>query len=409
MNIFKKAYCRIFQSVFKIAIPLLPYRQPEILQSVAEAADTAKALGAKRVFIATDKGIMRCGLCEELKTELERCDIPYYIYDKTMPNPTVDAVEEARDEYVRNGCDTIFALGGGSAMDLAKAVGARIAKPKKSLRKMAGILHVRKKLPPLFAVPTTAGTGSETTLAAVITDGQTHRKFAINDFPLIPRYAVLDHKLTLGLPRSMTAQTGMDALTHAVEAFIGRSTTRDTRAKSIAAVKLIHDNLKRCYDEPTDETARKNMLFAAHYAGIAFTKSYVGYAHAVAHSLSGKYGLPHGLTCAVLLPVVLEFYGKAAHKKLAKLARACGVADETDQNSTAALKFIDWVYKMNEYLDIPKGFAEIDENDITQMAIYADKEGNPLYPVPKLFGRKQLENIYRAVKLDKIANSTETN
>lgn len=399
MNIFKKIYCRIFQSVFKIAIPLLPYRQPQILQSVSEAAETIKKLGVKRVFIVTDQGIVKCGLCEELKSELERCGIPFGIYDKTMPNPTVDAVEQARAQYTEEGCDAIVALGGGSAMDLAKACGARVAKPKKSLHKMAGILRVRKKLPPLFAVPTTAGTGSETTLAAVITDDKTHRKFAINDFPLIPRYAVLDYKLTVGLPKGMTAQTGMDALTHAVEAYIGRSTTRDTRAKAIEAVKLIHDNLKQCYDEPTNEVARKNMLFAAHYAGIAFTKSYVGYAHAVAHSLSGRYGLPHGLTCAVLLPVVLEYYGKAAHKKLAKLARACGVADSTDERSVAAKKFIDWVYGMNEYLGIPKGFSEIDENDIPQMAKYADKEGNPLYPVPKLFGRKELEKIYRLVKL----------
>ncbi|MCM1367710.1 MAG: iron-containing alcohol dehydrogenase [Roseburia sp.] len=399
MNVFKKMYCRIFQSVFKIAIPLLPYRQPQILRSVAEAAETAKALGVTHVFIATDKGIVNCGLCDGLEAELTRLEIPFYVYDRTMPNPTVDAVEEARAEYESNACDAIIAIGGGSAMDLAKAVGARIAKPKKSLRKMAGILHVRKKLPPLFAVPTTAGTGSETTLAAVITDGETHRKFAINDFPLIPRYAVLDYKLTVGLPKSMTAQTGMDAMTHAVEAFIGKSTTRDTRAKAISAVQLIHANLKKCYDEPTDEEARKNMLLAAHYAGIAFTKSYVGYAHAVAHSLSGRYGLPHGLTCAVLLPIVLEFYGKAAHKKLAKLARACGIADETDKPATAALKFIDMIYRMNEYLGIPKGFAEIDEKDIPQMAVYADKEGNPLYPVPKLFGRKQLEEIYRAAKL----------
>lgn len=399
MNIFKKFYCRTFQFVFKAALPILPYRQPKILHSLEECADVLKTLNSARVLIVTDAGIVKCGLLEKLTVALDGAEVPYTIYDKTMPNPTSDAVEEALGEYNSNGCDSIVALGGGSAMDLAKACGARAVYPKKSLERMAGILHVRKKLPPLIAIPTTAGTGSETTIAAVITDGKTHRKYAINSFPLIPHYAVLDYTLTLGLPKSITAFTGMDALTHAVEAFIGRSTTKDTREKAIEAVKLVHDNLKVCYDEPTDAEARKNMLLAAHYAGIAFTKSYVGYVHAIAHSLSGRYGLPHGLTCSVLLPVVLESYGKKAHKKLAVLARACGVATDGDDNAQAAEKFIRWIYDMNEYLGIPKGFAEIKEEDIDEMSAFADKEGNPLYPVPVLYGRDKLKELYRKVML----------
>ncbi|MDE7306725.1 MAG: iron-containing alcohol dehydrogenase, partial [Clostridia bacterium] len=354
MNIFKAANCRTFQFVMKAAIPLLPYRQPKILQSANEAAEVIKQLNIKKVFIATDAGVVKCGLTEDFKSALKNNEIEYVVYDKTMPNPTIDSVEEARALYLENGCQAIAAIGGGSAMDLAKACGARIVRPKKSVKKMGGLLHVGKKLPPLFAFPTTAGTGSETTIAAVITDSKTHRKFAINDFPLIPRYAVLDYKLTLGLPKTMTAYTGMDALTHAVEAYIGRSTTRDTRAKAIEAVKLIMANLKVCYDDPTNAEARKNMLFASHYAGIAFTKSYVGYVHAVAHSLSGRYGLGHGLTNAVLLPVVLEVYGKRVYKKLARLARASSVAELTDKNEVAAKKFIARVYEMNGYMNIPK-------------------------------------------------------
>lgn len=399
MNVFKRLYCRTFQLVFKIAIPLLPYKQPKILQSVSDAARVMKDINVKRAYIVTDAGVMSHGLCDGLTAALDELNIAYSIYDKTVPNPTVSAVEDALTKYIADGCDAIVAVGGGSPMDLAKAVGARAARPKKSLNTMAGILHVGKKLPPLFAVPTTAGTGSETTLAAVITDDKTHRKFAINDFPLIPRYAVLDHRLTLGLPKDITAQTGMDALTHAVEAYIGRSTTKDTRKKAIEAVKLVHDNLKTCYDDPANETARKNMLYAAHYAGIAFTKSYVGYAHAVAHSLSGRYGLAHGLTCAVLLPVTLESYGKAAHKKLARLAREIGLAKSSDKPADAAARFIDWVYGMNEYLGIPKGFDVIRDSDIPAMAKFADKEGNPLYPVPKLFDAKRLAALYNKVKL----------
>ncbi len=398
MNVFKILYCRTFQFVFKVAIPILPYRRPQILQSVEAAADKLHALGSKRVFIVTDAVVRDAGLCDRFVSALGKNGIDNIVYDKTMPNPTVAAVEDARNEYVTAGCDAIVAIGGGSAMDLAKACGARIVRPKKNLNKMAGLLHVRKRLPPLFAVPTTAGTGSETTIAAVITDGETHRKYAVNDFSLIPHYAVLDSSLTIGLPKTITAHTGMDALTHAVEAYIGRSTTKDTRAKAVEAVRLIRENLKTCYDEPSNANARNNMLYAAHYAGIAFTKSYVGYVHAVAHSLSGRYGLPHGLTCAVLLPVVLESYGKRTYKRLAKLARASGVSTAKN-NADAAEEFISFVYGMNEYLGIPKGFSEIEETDVPQMAKYADKEGNPLYPVPKLYGRKELEKIYYKVKL----------
>ena len=369
------------------------------MESVKDCADILKRKGVDKTLIVTDAGVMGCGLCDELTASLDASGIVYSIYDKTLPNPTADAVEDAVKQYAEENCKAIIAIGGGSAMDLAKACGARAVYPKKSLDKMAGILHVRKKLPPLFAVPTTAGTGSETTIAAVITDGNTHRKYAINSFPLIPHYAVLDYRLTLGLPKNITAFTGMDALTHAVEAFIGRSTTRDTRRKATEAVKLVHDNLKLCYDTPDNAEARKNMLYAAHYAGIAFTKSYVGYVHAIAHSLSGRYGLPHGLTCSVLLPVVLESYGKKAYKKLAILARACGVADVADDKRRAAEKFIAWIYEMNEYFGIPKGFTEIDDKDIDKMSRYADKEGNPLYPVPKLYGRAQLKKLYEKVKL----------
>ncbi len=399
MNIFRKFYCRTFQFFMKAAIPLLPYRQPEILQSSKDVLNILLKKGIRRVLIVTDAGVVKCGLTEDIKNTLHTGGVEYCVYDKTMPNPTVDAVEEAREMYLQNDCKALIAIGGGSAMDLAKGCGARIVRPKKSLNKMGGLLHVRRKLPPLFAIPTTAGTGSETTIAAVITDSKTHRKYAINDFSLIPHYAVLDYKLTLGLPKSLTAYTGMDAMTHAVEAYIGRSTTKDTRDKAIAAVKLICENLKTCYDDPTNAEARKNMLFASHYAGIAFTKSYVGYVHAVAHSLSGRYRLGHGLTNAVLLPVVLEIYGKKVHKKLAKLAKACGIADKNDKKDVAANKFIARIKELNNSMDIPKSFEEIKDEDIPQMAKYADMEGNPLYPVPVLMNAKELQKIYYKVKV----------
>ncbi|MDE6584623.1 MAG: iron-containing alcohol dehydrogenase, partial [Anaeroplasmataceae bacterium] len=344
--------------------------------------------------IVTDQGIQSNHLLDEFYLLLEQNQIDYVVYDKTIPNPTIDQVEEARTLYLENHCQGIVACGGGSPMDLAKAMGARIVRPKKSIQKMKGLLHVRKKLPLLIAVPTTAGTGSETTLAAVIVDSKTNHKYPINDFSLIPHYAVLDYKMTLTLPKSVTSTTGMDALTHAIEAFIGKSRTPQTKRMSIQAVCLIKKHLKNCYDHPESEEDRRGMLYAAHYAGIAFTKSYVGYIHAVAHSLGGQYHVPHGLANAILLPIFLEEYGKKIHKRLSVLAKRSGIALEKDSKQVAAKKLIDWIYEMNESMGIPKKVSGIQEEDISKMVTYASQEGNPLYPVPVLMNKKQLKKMY---------------
>ncbi len=279
-------------------------------------------------------------------------------------------------------------------MDCAKAVGARIAKPKQSLARMKGILKVHKKLPLLIAVPTTAGTGSETTLAAVITDAETRYKYAINDFPLIPRYAVLDPRVTLSLPPSITSATGMDALTHAVEAYIGRSTTYGTRKDALLAVKLIFENIDKAYTDGSSIDARRNMLHASFYAGCAFTKSYVGYVHAVAHSLGGEYNIPHGLANAILLPFVLEAYGPCIHKKLHHLSVAAGISAKDTPYDTAAREFIDAIKDMKKRFGIGDTVSEIREEDIPKLSHYADKEANPLYPVPVLMDAEELKQFY---------------
>lgn len=395
MNPIKKIYCRTFQTVFKAALPFLPYRKPKIVNTVRDLPDIIKKHHCTRALIITDKGIRILGLMERLEKALSSQDIPYMIYDKTVANPTTDNVAEAVDLYRNNGCDCIIGFGGGSSMDCAKAVGARIAKPRQPLSKMKGILKVHKRLPLLMAVPTTAGTGSETTLAAVITDAQTRHKYAINDFPLIPRYAVLDPKVTLSLPPFITATTGMDALTHAVEAYIGNSTTPDTRRDALRAVKLIFENLDTAYTDGKNIEARKNMLKASFYAGCAFTKSYVGYVHAVAHSLGGEYNVPHGLANAILLPFFLEAYGKKIHKKLARLAVEAGLADKTTPAQEAAQLFIDAVKNMKKRFHIGDTIKEIREEDIPKLAHYADKEANPLYPVPVLMDASELEKFYR--------------
>ena len=260
-----------------------------------------------------------------------------------------------------------------------------------------GINVISLLLTLLIAVPTTAGTGSEVTLAAVITDDETHYKYPINDFVLIPRFAVHDPEFTRGLPASITGQTGMDALTHAVEAFIGRSTTPYTRKMARQAVQLIHDNLLEAYECGGNMRARRNMLSAAYKAGVAFTRSYVGYVHAIAHSLGGRYGIPHGLANAIILPHMLRAYGEAAAPKLADLARMAGIAPANALDNVAAEAFIDWVDRMNAALGIPKYVTGIRRSDIPEMAAHADAEANPLYPVPLLMDRLELEHMYEVV------------
>jgi len=330
---------------------------------------------------------------------LKRCldKIKYQIYDRTLPNPTVENVEEAHEIFKKNNCDTLIALGGGSAIDCAKVLGARVAYPRKTVRQLGGKLKIWRSLPPLIAIPTTAGTGSETTVAALITDTNTHHKYALMSFPLIPHYAVLDAAMTYTLPKHLTATTGVDALTHAVEAYIGRSTTGETRKLAREAVKLVFENVEKAYSNGHDHTARENMLHAAHKAGISFSKSYVGYIHAVAHSLGGRYGTPHGLANAVIMPYVLESYGKSVYKKLHQLGVAAGVCSENDTHQIGSKKFIEAIRELNNKMNIPEKIEGIKKEDIPEMARHAEKEANPLYPVPKLMTKKQLESFYYEV------------
>lgn len=394
MFILKKIGCRTFQTAFRAALPVLPYREPKVLSSCSEIGVVFAKEKTRSVLVVTDEGIVKNGLTASLETVLEQNKVSYTVYDKTQPNPTVKNVEDALFLYHRNKCDTLIAIGGGSAMDCAKAVGARAAYPKKPLNKMGGVLRVLRPIPTLIAIPTTAGTGSETTLAAVITDSDTHHKYALMSFPLIPHYAVLDASLTYTLPPHMTSTTGMDALTHAVEAYIGRSTSRETRRLAIEATKLVFENVEKAYTDGHNHTARENMLLAAYKAGVAFSKSYVGYIHAVAHSLGGRYGTPHGLANAVIMPYVLEEYGSSVYKKLCRLGVAAGVCSETDTYEVGAEKFIAAIRALNEKMNIPDKITGIRKEDIPEMAKHAEKEANPLYPVPRLMTKKELEGFY---------------
>ena len=398
----KKCWYRLYQKVLKVAMCFMDWSEPELLEgegAVLKLPAFIRNKNINKVLIVTDKGLMSLHLLDPLFEELRKENIEYVIFDGVQPNPTIPNIEECRNVYIENNCQGIIAFGGGSPMDCAKAAAARVVKPKQSVRKMRGYLKVHKKLPPFFAVPTTAGTGSETTLAAVVTDPTTHEKNAICDSCLRPKYAVLDPSLTIGLPPHITSTTGMDALTHAVEAYIGKSNVKSTIKYAEDATKLIHENLEKAYANGKDVEARNNMLKASFLAGSAFTRAFVGYVHAIAHNLGGMYNTPHGLANAVILPYVLEWYGPAAYKPLAKLADLINITNENMSIEEKAKTFILEIRRMNKAINIPEKFDFIKEEDISTLVKRALKEGNPGYPVPKIMKPSDCEQVIRSLML----------
>ena len=402
VNVFYKGFCRVFQKAMWCAMWLLPWRTPEMISgegSLEKLPAFCKKMGWHKVMLVTDKTILSLGLVDHLVEGMKAVDMDGEIFSDVVPNPTIQNIEDGVKFYYENKCDHIVALGGGSVIDCAKGIGARIARPKKSVEKMKGVLKILKKLPPLIAVPTTSGTGSEATLAAVISNPDKHEKYPINDPSLIPHYAVMDPLLTIGLPKGLTATTGMDALTHAVEAYIGGENTRQTKRQAVEATVLIFKYLKRAYDDGHDKEARNEMQHASYLAGCAFTRAYVGYVHAVAHTLGGQYGVPHGLANAILLPHVLEAYGKKAHKKLAKLADAVGITGK--DNAEKANGFIKAIKDMNAYMEIPEKLPapwKIEEEDLPIMIEHALSEANPLYPCPDVWGEKEIKAMYDKIR-----------
>ena len=394
-------FYRCYQFTMRVASYLLGIKEPKTLigeGSLKKAPEVLKEKGLSRPLVVTDNVIHSLGLLNPLFEVLKAEKVEYAYFHDVVANPTIKNVEDGLKIYLENKCDSIIAVGGGSAMDAAKMIGARAVRPKKTVEKMKGLLKVGKALPFLIAVPTTAGTGSETTLAAVIVNQDTHHKYACNDPHLIPKLAILDPTLLVGLPPKITSTTGMDALTHAVEAYIGHANTRKTKISALLAVKLINDNLYDSYKDGQNLELRANMQKAAFLAGVAFTRAYVGYVHAIAHSLGGKYNVPHGLANAIILPYVLEAFGKKAHKKLADLADMLSLCEKEDSDTERATKFIGWIRQMNKSMDIPEKFdIEFKDEDVQEMIEHAFKEGNPLYPVPKEFNKKDFEKIYRTV------------
>lgn len=418
-------FCRIYQWAMKVGMYMLPWHTPEVIEDRADSdrlLEDIKRREVERLLVVMGPNMMKRGLPVPMLEKLRANGIECEVFDRLTSDPTDAQVEEGVRLYNEKNAQGIILFGGGSPMDCGKAIAARIARPDRTIAELQGMLKVRsrRKVPVMWAIPTTSGTGSEATMAAVITDHETHRKKSINDMAIIPHVCVLDAGLTAGLPPDITAYTGMDALCHAVEAYTNNAYNTALEKKMAKdAVKLIYENLEGAYENGSDMEKRQNMQRAAFYAGRAFTRGCVGYVHAIGHAVGGLYGVPHGKAMAILLPHVLKAFGSSAEAKLAELADHCGLSAEygvdhddrtggcacpaygamkgkTTNNGKARL-FIEWIENTKRSMDIPDRFDCIKEEDVETIAKWADAEANPLYPVPKIFDRKQLEDLVRSV------------
>lgn len=382
----KYIWYRIRQFGFSAFMYLAPLRQAKVIQGAGSIYRIPKMLkedGKKKVLVVTTPGFIRRGSLEKFFQCLEESKVGYVVFSRVQPDPATDCIEEAVVQYKKEECEAIVAIGGGSVIDCSKALGARIARPKKTLQQMQGLLKVLKPIPDIYAVPTTAGTGSEATAGAVITDAKSHYKFTVLDLCLVPKYAVLDPQLTTALPKEITAHTGMDALTHAVEAYTNCFCSPKTKKVAEDAVRLIYENMLQAYENGEDIKARENMLLASYYAGVAINSNFIGYVHAVAHGIGGLYGVTHGKANAVILPSMMESFGAKAWKKLAELSKVVGLQGETEEELSKV--FIQSIREMNEKLGIPYRIDELCKEDFKELAKRAVKEGNPTYPVPAIW------------------------
>ena len=377
----------------------LPIPQPTLLVGAGASRRLGEALcgfGYRKILIVTDAVVARMGLPDALTKALSEGGTKHAVFDAITADAPIPLIEEGVAFYGKQRCDAIVAFGGGSPMDAAKAIALSVAN-RKPPRKLVGYFKGLSSPGPIYAVPTTAGTGSEVTVAAVVSDPKAQKKLTIVDTRLVPTMAALDPSLMTRLPPHVTAATGMDALTHAIEAFVGQWSTPYADRMALAAVGLIYRNLRTAYRDGTNLEAREQMSLAAAYAGLAFTRASVGYVHAIAHQLGGRYHTPHGLANAIVLPHVLEFLAPAITSRLAALAVRAGVGRRGERPAVLARKFLASVRKLNHDLGIPSRLDALREEDVPDLASAACWEADTNYPVPRYMSADTCAGLIREV------------
>ena len=390
---------RIRQALFSPVQKIQLYIQPKMIKgehALLDLIDVLKKQYLTRYMIVTTPGFIKRGTLQSFFDALNQNDIQYSIFHDVKPDPDISDVEMLKEMYIKDGCQALIAIGGGSVIDCSKVALACVQMKKLDVTTVLHTGRVSKQLPLLIAVPTTAGTGSEVTAGAVITDPIQKRKYALSNLFLIPKYAVLDSSLLVSLPSKMTAYTGMDALTHAIEAYINHFNNRKTNKYALEAIQSIFQYLVPSFEDGSNITYRLELLEASYKAGVAITNNYIGYVHAIAHGIGGMYHLQHGMINAIILPIVLEEYGHTITKKLAYIADIVGIAGHTDQQK--AEYFIKKLKEINQALGIPTSIPEIQDSDIHYLATGAEKEGNPAYPTPVTWDVEHFEKVIRKIQ-----------
>ncbi len=393
----KVLFYRFAVFILKIGVWCLPLREPRLFTGPGSSVYLCKAIaarGTKSLLIVTDATLVKLGLLDKMLETLQNGGTSVVVYDKITPDPSISQIEDGLEVLQKNGCEAILAVGGGSSIDAAKVIAAR-ATNDKPITKMAGLFRVFRRPLMLYAIPTTAGTGSETTIVAVVSDLDSQRKISIIDLKLTPRMAALDAELMTGLPPGITAATGMDALTHAVEAYLSTNAVEQTDSEALVATRMIMENLPRAFEHSGDLEARQNMALAAYSAGVAFTSAGVGYVHAIAHNFGALYHTPHGLANAIAMPYVLEYSKPFCVERMARLAEVSGLHEPGDTPDVLADKFIAKIRAMNEKFGIPTQLNALKERDIPRIADAAMDEAHTTYAVPRYMDKPDCEAVVR--------------
>ncbi|WP_167957468.1 iron-containing alcohol dehydrogenase [Anaerosporobacter faecicola] len=397
-----KGYYRCYQGVMRMVLRFMKYPKQRVITEpgcITRIPEIVREKGLNRVLVVCSRSVRKQGLLKELLDGFEKEHITYAIFDDVHPNTTSHNVEDGYAVYMKNRCEGIIAIGGGSVLDCSKIIGIKVSNPTVSFEKMKHMSAIKKACPCIIAVPTTAGTGSESTVAAVVSIVEKKEKYPIISFGAMPQVVLLDANLTSALPKEITANTGMDALTHAVEAYIGTFGTRYTNKEALLAIKLIFENLVPVYNDGSLQQERQNMLLASNHAANAFTRAYTGYVHTISHALSALYDVGHGKTNAILLPYVLKYYGKSIEKKLAEIARYTGIGSPNDGQEALAKQVIRKIEWINQQMNIPTDIPEIQRKDIGIIVDKAIREANPAYPVPKIMNKQECTHIVETLMI----------
>lgn len=373
--------------------------------SSTRTVDLLKANKGSKALIVTDAMLVKLGVINPMLEAMDNANFPYAIFDGVEPNPSIENIEACFDTYINNGCNCIVAFGGGSSMDCAKVVACRVAKPNMPVIKMSRLMGYfpvtltgdAKKVPFLAAVPTTAGTGAESTVAAVVSNHAIDKKVTITDIAMRPKAVILDASLAAGLPPRSTAETAIDAFCHCLEGYLNKSHNPRTDEYAIRGMRLIKENIEAAVNDGKNLTARQNLTNAAYFGGQVLNFEMTGYVHPFCHKIGAKYSLVHGRCIGAVLPIILEEYGKDVEKRLAKAGVLIGISDPYASESEQAKQIIAWIRDFDAKYGIAATIPEINEADFEEIADSIMLE-NIVYPTVTVFTREQIYSILKKIK-----------